>query len=62
MQGCAGEEKVFEVDPTFDWKPVEVEECGCDVFPGLGVGETKFWIYLSLLTELAGNPYRRALQ
>lgn len=34
MHGCVGKE--------FDWKPVEVEKCGCDVLPGFGAGEESY--------------------
>lgn len=36
MHGFVGEEK------EFNWKPVEVEKCGCDVLPGFGAGEESY--------------------
>ena len=39
MVGFVGEQKDFEGDAGFDWKPVQAVEDGLDVLPRLGAGE-----------------------
>jgi len=39
MEGLVGEEEEFVSDAGLDWEPVEVDESGGDVLPGLGACE-----------------------
>lgn len=39
----------FEIDPVFDWEPVEVTEDGCDVVPGSGSGKQASGRVLNIL-------------
>ena len=39
MEGFVREKEEFVGDVGFDWKPVKVDESGCDVLPGPGAGQ-----------------------
>ena len=54
MEGFVSQKKEFIGDTVLDWEPVEVDQGGGDVLPGLGVSEHPGSRVLHILEPVQG--------